>query len=383
LTAKQTAWRFVQRNARAFFVLFGFALLGYLVFDSGPKQIYSVLRGTSVYLPWILLLEVAWISFDTVALAQMYGPQRRLVPARAWIHSALVSYTMMILLPAGRAGGEVARASMLSRWAGSVAVQRSTQLQAAVLLGNSVISIPCAVAVAVAVGPGHILTWLTVGNGLATAGLAVGLSLVLKRTGAGKWLETRFPGLARVPAVHRDDIPLVPVAATCLTSLGRAIQALQYGVILLAVGGLLTPWSALLSEGIHLVGAGLGDFVPNAVGITEGAYRIFAPVLGFAEAPEKALSIALIGRFAQIAVALLAVSAASLIRSGKEADPEPSASIEPAPDVDARTASGARAAGEPAFEGTSTTSARGPSRSGGHSDEPRPDPGRDPDGFPP
>lgn len=299
--------RFFSRYGRTLFILLGFSVLVYLVLDTGPGHIASVLLGTSHWLWLILFLEAAWISFDTWALMTIYGSHRRLVPPRAWLRSALVAYTMMILLPAGRAGGEIARGSILSRWAGSVAVQRSTQLQCAVLLGNSVVSFPCALAVGLTVGPWHPLTLLVAGNGVATAVLGVGLSLVLKRSGVGRWLERRFPNLSEVPGVGAEDIPWVPWKGTLLTSMGRAVQVIQYGIILASVGGALTVRTSLVSEAIHLVGAGLGDFVPNAVGITEGAYRVFASALGMAEAPAKALSIALIGRFAQISMALLAL----------------------------------------------------------------------------
>lgn len=315
--------RFLKRHSRTLFILLGFGLLTYLVMDAGPARIAQVLLGTSSWLPLILLLEVGWISFDTLALRSLYGEHRRLVPARAWIHSAFVAYTMMILLPAGRAGGEVARATMLSRWAGSVAVQRSTQLQSAVLLGNSAISLPCAVAVGATVGPTHILTLLVLGNGIATAVLGVALSLVLQRTGVGQWLERRFPGLAKVPGVPPSDLHVVPWKASLLTATGRSIQTLQYGVILAAVGGSLTLQSSLLSQGIHLVGAGLGDFVPNAVGVTEGAYRIFAGVLGLKDQAEKALSIALVGRFNQVAVAVLALAGSTLMAARSELSPKP------------------------------------------------------------
>ena len=92
---------------------------------------------------------------------------------------------------------------------------------------------------------------------------------------------------------------------------GRVIQTLQYGVILVAVGGILTPTSALVTEGIHLVGAGLGDMVPNQVGITEGAYRVFASALGLEDAPARAISIALVARLCQSSLAAAALAACS------------------------------------------------------------------------
>jgi uncharacterized membrane protein YbhN (UPF0104 family) len=55
------------------------------------------------------------------------------------------------------------------------------------------------------------------------------------------------------------------------------------------------------------VGAGLGDFVPNAVGITEGAYRLFAGALGLGDDPARAISIALVARLCQFSLAGVAL----------------------------------------------------------------------------
>jgi hypothetical protein len=85
--------------------------------------------------------------------------------------------------------------------------------------------------------------------------------------------------------------------------LGRLFQTVQYGVILVAVGGSLGVLSALISQAIHLVGAGLGDLVPNQAGITEGAYWVFADALGLSSDPAAAVGIALVARFCQYLVA--------------------------------------------------------------------------------
>ncbi len=95
-------------------------------------------------------------------------------------------------------------------------------------------------------------------------------------------------------------------------ALGRAAQTAEYGVILLAVGGVLTPVSALVVQGIHLVGAAIGDFIPGQLGAVEGAYRAFASTLGFGADPARALSIALVARIAQIGLATLCLSAYAL-----------------------------------------------------------------------
>ena len=78
-------------------------------------------------------------------------------------------------------------------------------------------------------------------------------------------------------------------------------------MILLSIGGVLTVKSAFVAQGIHLVGSGLGDMVPNAVGITEAAYRFFAETLGLSEDPARAIAIALVARLTQYTVAAIAL----------------------------------------------------------------------------
>jgi hypothetical protein len=96
---------------------------------------------------------------------------------------------------------------------------------------------------------------------------------------------------------HRSAI------AFCLA--GRSVQVVQYGVILFAVTGAVSLSSTLITDGIQLVGRGLGDMVPNQVGVTEGAFAAFAGALGLSEHPERAIAIALIGRVSNLSVAAL------------------------------------------------------------------------------
>jgi hypothetical protein len=313
--------RWWKRYGGWLFLLVGAGALVWIVRDLGWSSVAGVLRRTAVWFPLIVALEALWISFDTLALRVLYGRERSSVPLRVWVRSALVAYPIMILLPAGRAGGEVARGSMLFAWVRGDAISKSTLLQAAVLIANSVVSLPCLAAVAWVVGWGHGLTLLLAGNALVTLVLGAGIALVFARTPLGRWIQRRFhvDPPPDVPAVAPDPAhpphPLATFLRACATtSLGRVVQTIQYAVILAAVGGSLTPSSGLITQGIHLVGAGLGDFVPNAVGITEGVYRLFADTLGLGEAPERAVGIALVARLAQFALAMLALVIQPFVR---------------------------------------------------------------------
>jgi len=302
---------FLRKYGRWLFLVGGLVALVFVVRDIGLDRVLEAVRDTSELFPWILLLEAAWISFDTLALRELYGNAARRVPLRAWLRSAFSAYAIMILLPAGRAGGEVARGALLYPYAGTGAVDKSTQLQAAVLIANAVISVPAGLAVGAYAGWTHTLTLLVLGNGLVTLAIGAGIILVLRRSRLGAWLQQRF-GLAEGIEERVATGPLL--RAIALTSMGRVVQTGQYAVILWAVGGQLGLQPGLITQGVHLVGAGLGDFVPNAVGITEGAYRLFAAPLGLGNAPERAVAIALVARLAQFSLAFGCLLAGPLLR---------------------------------------------------------------------
>lgn len=301
---------FLKRWGRWLLLGFGAVAVVFLVREAGPDHVLAVMTQAAPWLPLILLLEVLWISMDAVALRLMFRERGREVPLRAWVRSASVAYGVMVLLPAGRAGGEVARAAQLSKHVGLLAVAAAAQLQGSTLFANFVISIPCFIAVGLGVGFDHTLALLVALNGLATAVLGIGVMFASSRSKVGTWLAQRFAFLRS----YSDDVeaatqPLkaFPRRAVLCTVTGRVLQCLQYGIILLAIGGNFTVSSSLVAQGIHLVGSGLGDMIPNAVGITETAYRVFAESLGFADDPARAIAIALIARLTQYSLAAVAL----------------------------------------------------------------------------
>lgn len=308
------AWAWAKRVGRPLLFLLGAGAIVLLVRDAGPDQVLATLLGAGVWLPVILLLEAAWMAMDVVALRLLYGEPAQRVPMVAWLRSAMMAYGIMVLLPGGRAGGEVARAAVLAPHVGGAqAAAVATRLQAATLLANTLISIPCFVAVWLG-SPGDVLAWMVLGNAAVTGVLGGAIILATKKATVGGWLGKRIAALAshgsKFDEALRGGTPWWPAVAA--TTFGRALQALQYGLMLVAVGGSLTVVSSLVSQAIHLVGAGLGDFVPNQVGITEGAYRLFAPALGLEHDPARAIGIALIARACQFLLAGVCLGASSL-----------------------------------------------------------------------
>lgn len=309
--------RILKNVAKALLFAFGVAAVVALVEEAGPDAVLHTLISASVFLPVILVLEIGFMSMDVVALRSFLGERGANVPTAVWVRTAMLAYGVMILLPAGRAGGEVARATGLAPYVGpSHAAALATRLQAATLIGNTLISLPAWIAVGLAVNFGTPLAWMVLGNGVVTGVVGGLIILASRRSSVGTWLGKHVRALAEhgedFDEALRDEVSWPKPIMT--TFFGRILQCVQYGIILLAVGGDLTPLSALVTQGIHLVGAGLGDMVPNQVGITEGAYRLFAPALGLASAPARAIGIALIARLCQFFLAGTALTVSTLWR---------------------------------------------------------------------
>ncbi len=302
--ARSGLWK---RVARAVLLFAGIAAVVLLVRNAGPERVLSTLLSAGAWLPLIVVLECCFMGMDAVALRGLMGERGRRVPASVWVRTAMVQYGVMQLLPAGRAGGEIARAAGLANHVGGAAraAAAATRLQAATMLANTFISIPCYIAVAFATGAHSPLGYAVLVNACVTAIIGTVLILMARKSRFGGWLGQRIAFLAMHGQTFddalRDDTPWTP--AIVATSIGRLFQTVQYGVILVAVGGALTLWSPWVAQGIHLVGAGMGDMVPNQVGITEGAYTLFASALGLDDDIARAIGIALIARICQFSLA--------------------------------------------------------------------------------
>lgn len=324
----------LKTAGRVLLFLFGLGAVVGLVVDAGPDAVWNTLVRAGVWLPLVMLCELGFVSMDVVSLRLMYGERGRRVPAAVWLRSGLMAYGIMVLLPAGRAGGEVMRAASMAPYIGGArAAAGATVLQGVTLWGNTLISIPCYLAVAFVSGPTELLALLVAGNGLVTAVIGSVLLFGARMSRLGGWLGKRIKVLATHGARFDESLrempsmPLLPVGAALL---GRMFQSVLYGVILIAVGGTLTLGSALVAQGIHLVGAGFGDMVPNQVGITEGAYRLFATHLGLEDAVAQAIAIALVHRVCQFALAGTSLAVGAVWKPAAGVEPAIASSQEPA-----------------------------------------------------
>jgi hypothetical protein len=310
---------------RVLAALVGLGLVAYLVRGAGPERVAAVLWQAGRWLPVILALELFQVTTDFFALRSILGKRWRDIPAATWVRSSAIAYAMMTLLPAGRAAGEVTRATLFSRFIGTPrAATTSTLLQAAYLSANGILSLAACLAVASRFGFEAPLALLLAGNVLSQAFIAGSLLAILRAARIGRWLDRmrrRFvPGAKESPPLDPAERRQIPWRASLVCSLGRVAQTLQYGVILHAVGGAFSVRNAFVTHGIHLVGATLGDMLPNQLGVTDGFFRAFAGDLGFADEPARALSIAFVVRIAQLTLAATCVVVATLTKPAASRD---------------------------------------------------------------
>jgi hypothetical protein len=306
----------------------GLGLLAYLVRGAGPGRVLQILLQAGSWLPVIAGLELVQLLSDVVAVRVLLreGGERvsttstealvREIPVSAWVRSSSVAYAMMVLLPAGRAAGEVARAALIAKHVGTGrAATASAELQGSYLSAIGLASAAAGSVVAVKFGLHTPLTLLLAGNALLMTVFTASLFAVLWDARAGRWItkiRERFG--VRGASIDAPAVRRLPVRAMLVCSAGRGAQVVQYGVLLSAVGGAPSLAGAFIAHGIHLVGATLGDAVPNQLGVVDGTYRTFAPALGFGDAPARALSIAFLVHATQLAMAGVCVVVAALTR---------------------------------------------------------------------
>jgi hypothetical protein len=297
---------------------FGLAAIVVLVYSVGPEQVLRTLIAAGPLFPLILVLDSSWVVVEGLALLWVLGPDAKRLPFRAWLQGTLAHYVTMTVLPVGRAGAEVVRAALFGPYVGKAeAALGAAFIESGTLLANTVVSLICLVAV-LQTGERTLALFLA---GNATITLVLGGLVYLGLARAG--------GLSKVRLLHRfasigEDIhhcferskPRHLLGFLGVT-LARTVQTLEYGVIILAVSGSFSSHQMLVAQGIHLVGAGLGDLVPNQVGVTEGTYHIFAKALGFQHAPDKAVAVALLARISCLGVAALSALWLQLLPKAK------------------------------------------------------------------
>jgi hypothetical protein len=287
----------------------GIAGVAYLVVETGPDRVWRTLVLGSWVLPLVMIFDAGYFVCEALAHRAVLGEKAASIPARVFVRATMLVYVVSSLVPLGRAGGEVARATAFAPFVGTGrATAAGTNVQLAAFVGNTFISTLCFTACASVLGIGHPLTLLLAVNGLGTLLLAAVTWTLVRRSALGLAIARRWPSVAARFEGMGEGLRASPAElarAIAFTCSARVVQMGQYTGLLIAVGLHPSVLATLLALGVHLVGAGLGDVVPNQVGILEGAYRVFADALSLGDDPARAVSIALFARVSQIGVASL------------------------------------------------------------------------------
>ena len=304
----------------------GIVIVGVLIRNVGYARLWIVLRGSGVWLPPIIALEIVMAVLDLWGIRAIAGRKASEIPPADWLRSSLIAYACMILLPAGRAAGELARAAVLSKSVGAArATAWTTRLFAISLIAVGLTSLALSAVLLTWFGPSENLVRLLGLNAVAALACGVGVLAAAAHVRMAGWLARLVRRIS--PGVEIDigseSVKRTWRAALLALTTARVLQTFQYGLIVLAVGGTLTVKSSAMAQGIHLLGASVGDVIPNQVGVLEGAYRLFADILGFSASPERALAIALLARAAQLSLSLLCLAAFSILGRGERAAATP------------------------------------------------------------
>jgi len=295
-------------------VALGLAAVVYFVIATGPSRVFAALASAGPYAPLIAGLELAAIATDVGAFASLLGAEASRVEWRAWLRSSAAAYGCFALMPAGRTASEVARASMLASHVGALrAATAGAQLQAAALVADGLISFTCMLVVRLT-GDAHHLAAMLDGNAALTATSGIVLLFLIRHRRVAQRLAARFPRLFAGLATGETRPQGLGVAACAWSVLGRLLLCLQYGIAVYALGAGFSARGAAVAYGVHAVAATVGVGLPGQVGVADGAYLLFADMLGFAREPAHALAVMLAIRAVQVTIALVCLVLPIVVR---------------------------------------------------------------------
>jgi hypothetical protein len=323
--------RLVRLILHAVFGVIGVSTLALLIRSVGARSLVQILGRSAHWLPLLIALDLLRIAGEALGTSLLSRPFRRL-PAGSLARIHLIAFAICSIMPAGRAASEAAKGTMLARSLGAPrAAAIAATSQSLALLSGAAIALPCVAAAYQRTGPSAFTGALTLYALTSGAGFAL-MQLACRRREIGGFFGRRFARIRAATASFHDavaDIPVLPPGTLLLMVGGRAIQALEFGILIYAVGAAFGLEPALLGQGVNLLGSTAGDLVPGQFGATDAAFAIAAPTLGISAA--SAVSIAVMAHCVQLFWALLG----ALIplfwreRAGEESAPESSPDLSP------------------------------------------------------
>jgi hypothetical protein len=272
----------------------GLVLLVEIVRHVGVDAIIEALRPAVRWLPVLCALELVRMACETLASRSAFGSLAPRIPIGTLFRAHVIGQSLGSLAPAPRVVNETIKIGLLAPYVGGPAATAVGFInQAATLIAVGLSSIPCGLAI-LALEGASTWFWACVIHAVVLVASGLALQAVTRADAPGRWLAKRFPSLATRAEAFRDhasETGLWAIGPTSAMMLGRAFQTLQFGIAARAVGidaGLL---GSLAAQGVALVAAAVGVFVPAGLGTTDGAFTLAATMLATTVARATALGL--------------------------------------------------------------------------------------------
>jgi hypothetical protein len=281
-------------------VAVGLGAVAFLVYKSGAQDVWNAVTRAPLLFVVVFLLEVAQAAIESYAVIALFGPDRAKIPLREAVRSSMFCYSLVGVLPLGRATGEAARAAILSRYTGFPAAgAAAARMQAITLIGNAFISIPCALGTWLLTGP----SWLFLGiviHFVVTGVVGFGIILAGRHSRIGDRLKKYFRGAEQWGSALDGELQSSDrlKGPTVWIFVSRVIRLFQRAALLAAVGCAFGPLVSLGSESINLVAGMVGDIIPMRLGVNEAIYAIGAKSMSMSMS--DAVAMALLNHVAQL-----------------------------------------------------------------------------------
>lgn len=279
----------------------GAAAVVLLIRRVGARDLATLALRALPWIPLLMLLEGGRILSETFGTRAICAEERRQIDLATWFRMHLVANSALVMLPAGRAICEGIKISSMSKTYGSPRAAAYVVMQHSMtLLALGLISLPCAVASFLASGASLLTIAIVIHAALCGVG-AIAVQIAARKAIVPKFARKWFVHSEGALDIFRHAaraIPAIPIA-TLVGKLGnRVLQAVQFGVILYALGAGATSERAFLADGVNLVGSALGELLPAQIGAMDGTFALASKALAITIA--TAMAIANLSRLVQL-----------------------------------------------------------------------------------
>jgi hypothetical protein len=287
--------------------LLGIVGCALLLRELGVTAVKRQLVALGPWMPALLIFEGVRVACELWGTWAVLGPARSRLSWLRLLRGQFLAQTLDVVMPAGRATAEAAKAAVFSRDIGMPdAVAIGAVMQLATLFGSALWALLgfCA-SLRIALPHALVVGLLSYGTGMVALVLLV-VAFARTPTTARTWC-TRVPWayavLDRLAALINER-PRALLMAAAAQTVARGCQAAQVAVLLAALSGAHSLWHIVLGESVYLVGAAAGDLVPAQLGTTDGAFVLAAASFGLH--PHSALTLTLAMHGVQVLTACAA-----------------------------------------------------------------------------